>query len=283
LPEHNVLFPSSGESLIAALHVPTDAPRAGLIFLHGWAGYRVGAHRMLVAAAREATSRGYASLRFDFRGRGDSGGATMAATLTTMIEDTLASSSFLRSELGPLPIVLVGDCSGCEVAIGAAPSLDDVRALALWSAPIIGGAREASDAAKSRAVRASYARKLFSAQSWRKLLAGALRWDLIRRALTRGGKGAGEEGSAADAHIDWNARFLSFRGERLFIYGAADPVTPACVDFYRALSARSGSAFDLRSIDGANHAFYSAAWQREVIAHTLDFLDALPSLAQPHA
>ena len=275
LPERNVIFPSSGESLVAALHVPSDAPRAGLIFLHGWAGYRVGAHRMLVAAAREATSRGYASLRFDFRGRGDSGGATMATTLTTMIEDTLAAAAFLRTELGPLPLVLIGDCSGCEVAIGAAPSIDDVRALALWSAPIIGGAREASDAAKTRAVRSSYVRKLFSPQSWRKLVTGAVRWDLIRRALARGGKGAGEEGSAADAHIDWDARFLSFKGERSFIYGAADPVTPACVDFYRALSARAGSSFNLHSIDGANHAFYSAAWQREVIALTLDFLDPL--------
>jgi len=126
---------------------------------------------MLVAAARESTSRGYASLRFDFRGRGDSGGATMAATLTTMIEDTLAAASLpSRRARARSPSSSSGDCSGCEVAIGAAPSLADVRALALWSAPIIGGAREVLRCAKSRAVRASYARKLFSAQSWRKLL-----------------------------------------------------------------------------------------------------------------
>jgi pimeloyl-ACP methyl ester carboxylesterase len=232
---------------------------------------------MLLAAAREATSRGYACLRFDFRGRGDSGGPTMATTLTTMIDDTRAAASFLSSELGTLPLVFVGDCSGCEVAIGAAPSIANVHAMALWSAPILGGAREAADAAKTRAVRASYLRKFFSLGSWRRLLTGALRWDLIRRALSRGGKGAGEEGSAADTGIDWDACFLAFAGERLFIYGAADPVTPACIDFYRGLSDHAASAFNLHAIDGANHAFYSAAWQRQVIGTTLDWLDSVLS------
>jgi dienelactone hydrolase len=188
-----------------------------------------------------------------------------------MIADACVAAQQLL-ERGVDRLALVGDCSGCEVAIGAAPLVPQVRALALWSAPIIGGQRQAAAAAKRAALWRAYLGKLFSRQAWAKLLRGAVRWDLVWRALARGGKGAGEEGAAADATIDWLGRFRAFGGERLFIYGTADPVAQAALDFYRRLT--PPRAFQVHLVRGANHAFYSAAWEREVIEVTLAWLAA---------
>lgn len=272
--EQHFVFTNHGQQLLAVLHQPEQRPKVGLVFLHGWPGYRVGAHRLLVKAAREATRRGFAALRFDFRGRGDSEGATLDTTLVTMISDAVVAARELQERAGVEGLAFVGDCSGCEVAIGAGPSTPGLRAMVLWSAPIIGGQRAVAEVAKRRSVYGAYLRKLFSFESWRKLLTGAVRWDLVRRALVRGGKGKGEDGAAEDRDVDWHGSFLAFSGSRLFVYGSADPVTPPCVEFYGALSRRAGTEMELRPVEGANHAFYSAAWEREVIGVTMDWLEA---------
>ncbi|MCX7598003.1 MAG: alpha/beta fold hydrolase [Armatimonadetes bacterium] len=273
MTERHLVFESAGERLVGVVHQPAGPPRAGLVFLHGWPGYRIGTHRMAVAAARQAGAQGFACLRFDFRGRGDSGGETSTATLSTMIDDALRAADMLRREASVEVLAYIGDCSGCEVAIGAGDRTPGLQAMVLWSAPIVGGSRAAADTAKRRGVLSAYARKMFSPSTWRKLARGAVRWDMVRRALSRGGKGAGEEGAPSDAAIDWRARFLSFGGPRLFIYGGADPVTPACIEAYRRLCADASCEFELYVVEGANHAFYSADWETEVITVTLRWLD----------
>ena len=274
-PVEHFVFENQGARLVAALHRPAAASQAGVVFLHGWPGYRIGTHRMILYAAREAAARGLFALRFDFRGRGDSDGPTHEVNLVTMIADARRAADELVRRTSVQRLAFVGDCSGCEVAIGAAPEVPGLVAMALWSAPIIGGQRQAADAAKRRAIWAAYVRKLFSLQSWAKLVRGAVRWDMVWRAITRGGKGSGEEGAEADKQIDWDGAFAAFSGERLFIYGSADPVTEPCVQFYRELSSKCGRAFNLHLVQGANHAFYSAVWQDEVISVTLDWLAPL--------
>jgi pimeloyl-ACP methyl ester carboxylesterase len=275
MSERHLLFQSAGERLVGVLHRPEGAPRGGLVFLHGWPGYRIGTHRMAVNAARKACASGFACLRFDFRGRGDSTGRTTSATLSTMIEDALQAAALLRRETQVEALAYIGDSSGCEVAIGAGDRTPGLQGMVLWSAPIVGGSRAAADMAKRRGVLAAYARKVFSPGTWRKLARGAVRWDMVRRALVRGGKGLGEEGAPSDAAIDWRARFFAFPGRQLFIYGGADPTTPACIEAYRRLCAEAGRKFELHIVDGANHAFYSAIWEAEVIAVTLDWLERL--------
>lgn len=270
--EHFV-FTSHGQRILGVLHMPPAQPTAGAVFLHGWPGYRVGTHRLFVKAAHAAAERGLACLRFDFRGRGDSEGETNRTNLVTMIEDAIVAAQELVRRSGVKRLAFVGDCSGCEVAIGAGPLVEGLEAMVLWSAPIIGGARQEADAAKRRSVYMAYLRKLFSAESWRKLLRGAVRWDLVRKALATGGRGAGEEGAQVDWQIDWEGRFRAFPGERLFIYGGADPVTGPCTEFYQRLCAAAGLSFELYLVEGANHAFYSVAWEREVVQVSLDWLE----------
>jgi pimeloyl-ACP methyl ester carboxylesterase len=240
--------------------------------LHGWAGYRIGAHQMFTKLAKRAEAEGFECLRFDFRGRGDSEGDASAATLTTMISDAQVAVDWLCEHGGVERVALVGDCSGAEVAIGAGVLRESVSDMVLWSAPIVGADRTGTDKAKKWHIIRQYLGKLFKPQTYQKLFAGQLDKKMIKKALKSGGKGAGEQGSEDDAEIDWLRRFVEFAGEVLFIYGGNDPTAQEAISHYEHLSAEAGRDFQQHVVRGANHAFYSVRWENEVIETTVQWL-----------
>jgi len=272
--ERHLFFHSQGQRVLGVLHTPEQTPArpGGLVFLHGWAGYRIGPHQMFTKMARRATGQGFHCLRFDFRGRGDSEGDAARTTLTTMIQDAQAAVAMLCEETGLERVALIGDCSGSEVAIGAGILDECVDSLTLWSAPIVGGERSEANAAKRRGIYQAYMGKLFRRETWAKLLGGRLRTGMIVRALRGGGKGAGEDGAAEDRDIDWRARFIGFPGEALFIYGGNDPTAASATTHYGELSREAGRELQLHVVEGANHAFYSLAWEDEVMRTSLEWL-----------
>ena len=100
MTEKGLFFDSAGQTLCAVVTTPDDqaSTGVGLVLLHGWTAYRIGPHRIFVKMARRLARRGIASIRFDFRGRGDSTGAADDTTLDTMIDDAvvLTRSAFLE-------------------------------------------------------------------------------------------------------------------------------------------------------------------------------------------
>ncbi len=270
----HVYFTNNKERLLGAYHRP-DADAAlplGIVMLHGWAGYRIGAHQMFTKLARRAEARGFHCLRFDFRGRGDSEGDAAATTLTTMISDAGVAVDWLVEHAGVEHVALVGDCSGAEVAIGAGVLREVITDMALWSAPIVGADRSGADKAKKLGIIRQYASKLFRRQTYAKLFGGRLDLKMIGKALSSGGKGAGEQGSDDDAGIDWLGRFVGFAGEVLFIYGGNDPTAPEAMRHYETLSRRAGRDYQCHVVRGANHAFYSVQWENEVMDTTVEWL-----------
>jgi len=272
-PERHLFFPSRGLRVLGVLHTPDGPARDGaLVFLHGWAGYRIGPHQMFTKMARRAAGLGFPCLRFDFRGRGDSEGEAEHTTLSTMIEDACAAVEMVCDETGVERVALVGDCSGSEVAIGAGALDERIDSLVLWSAPIVGGDRSGADAAKRRGIYAAYLGKLFRRETWAKFFSGRLQPDMVLRAVRTGGKGAGEEGAEEDREIDWHRRYVEFAGEALHIYGGNDPTTPGALAHYEELAREAGRAFHHHVVEGANHAFYSLGWENEVMDASLDWL-----------
>lgn len=271
----HIYFTNHGERLLGAYHRPDEGAATlplGIVMLHGWAGYRIGAHQMFTKLGRRAEAAGFHCLRFDFRGRGDSEGDAAAATLTTMISDARVAVDWLVENAGVRRVALVGDCSGAEVAIGTGVSREAVTDMVLWSAPMVGADRTAADKAKKAHIVREYIGKLFRRETYAKLLGGRLDLDMIRRALRTGGKGAGEQGSDDDAEIDWLRRFVDFPGEVFFIYGGNDPTAPESMRHYAALSRQAGREFHCHVVQGANHAFYSVQWENDVMDATVGWL-----------
>lgn len=283
--EHHVRFVNRGASLLGMLFTPDDpiqARDAGILFLHGWAGYRIGPHQMFTKMARRALAMGFPSLAFDFWGRGDSEGDADKASLSTMISDAQCAARTLTERTGVKRIVLVGVCSGGEVAIGAGPLIPECDAMVLWSVPQVAADRSHADRAKRVAILKEYWRKLFRRETWRKLLSGTLNLAMIRRAILRGGKGEGEEAAPEDHQIDWRARFLGFRGDIFYIYGSNDPTTADCIAYYERLSKEAGRPFRCHVVEGANHSFYSLKWEAEVLDKSLAWLnERYPQATQP--
>ena len=72
--EQALTFDCEADALVGILHVPAAPCDVGVVVIVGGPQYRAGSHRQFVLLARELAAAGYAVLRFDYRGMGDSGG-----------------------------------------------------------------------------------------------------------------------------------------------------------------------------------------------------------------
>lgn len=241
-------------------------PAPVVVFLHGWAGSRVGPHRMFVHMARRLSALGCPCLRFDFRGRGDSTGASGAASIVAMVTDAKAAVDFAAGREPGRPVVLLGICSGGKVAVATAAADPRVSGLALWSAEPMGPMRDrASRQRKKGDVLRAYARKLLRAETWSKLATFRVNVHMVGKAMAAG-EVAGREEIANETR--WLKAFESYRGRVLFVYGTNDPETAAAKAGYLPLSAKAGFPHVWHEVAGANHSFYGLHWEREVMEVT---------------
>ena len=278
MPETPLTFlNASGETLVGVLHQPAQTPRGALLFLHGWSGYRTGPHQMLTRAARHFGALGFASLRFDFAGRGDSEGDTEMATLATMRDDTFRALEQLQKQTSGEKIIAVGLCSGCEIAVAASSASWD--GIALWSAPIFAALPEQSGQEKKRAANlGKYARKLLDPRTYLKIARGQVDTAAVGKAMKGGGGAANKNvesrepgqlppGFRAQSVANWK----KYNGPILQIYGDADPIAPDARVWYEKHSARLPL---VETVAGANHSFYGLEWEKQVFEITQKWLDA---------
>lgn len=118
--EERVSFVSDDLKLAGVLHVPGGARRErrpALLVLHGFGSNKNGG--VALATARLLAEWGYVSLRFDFRGCGESEGARGRVICLEQVEDTKSALAFLatRPEVDPEHIALLGNSFGAAVAV----------------------------------------------------------------------------------------------------------------------------------------------------------------------
>lgn len=278
MPETALFFPNArGETLVGVLHQPAQTARGVLLFLHGWSGYRSGPHQMLTRAARYFSGAGWASLRFDFAGRGDSQGDTALATLATMQSDARVAEALLREQIGG-PVVAVGLCSGCEIAVAAAhPAW---AGAVLWSAPIFAALPEQAGQQQKRAVNLKkYARKLLNPQTYLKIARGQVDTAAVSKAMAGGGGAASKNVESREpGQLPPGFRRASLESWKRFerpilqIYGDADPIAP---DAQRWYAEQSATPPLVRWVEGANHSFYGLQWERRVFELTQEWLNSM--------
>lgn len=131
-------FKVGGQRVYGMVHLP-DSPRPAqgfpsVLILHGYTGNRGGDHRLLPLLSRHLMGLGIASLRFDFRGSGESEGDFSEMTVTREVEDATEGMAYLRDlpEIDPERAMLLGFSMGGLVAALASPQVKPHR-LALWA------------------------------------------------------------------------------------------------------------------------------------------------------
>lgn len=110
----------------------TQKPIAYVVFAHVFTG-----HKNLIGAkyvSKALTHKGFAVLRFDFTGLGDSEGDFADTNFTTNVQDIRAACDFLADNYEK-PSILVGQSLGGAATIFAAHEIDSIKAVATIGAP----------------------------------------------------------------------------------------------------------------------------------------------------
>jgi pimeloyl-ACP methyl ester carboxylesterase len=128
--------------LLGALHRPQRLrPRSTAVLLCNPFGEEASrAHRMFRVLATQLERAGYAALRFDYSGTGDSLGESQAATVDAWVGDVAIAADRLRSASGAARLAVVGLRFGATLATLAGARGDlRLRHLVLWD-PVVDGA-----------------------------------------------------------------------------------------------------------------------------------------------
>lgn len=131
----------NGEHVFAGYHRPDEAPSRAVVMCHPMGEEKLWAHRVFVSLARELAAAGFAVLRFDFRGEGDSSREFDESDLETRIEDTHLAIETVRAwNPSVTNITLLGLRMGALVAAVTATRRYDVSRLVLWDSILDGAA-----------------------------------------------------------------------------------------------------------------------------------------------
>jgi uncharacterized protein len=177
--ERGLAFDCQGQQLIGVACLPAVPADTGVVIVVGGPQYRAGSHRLFVRVSRRLAAAGYASLRFDCRGMGDSQGAQRG--FDQLSDDVGAAIGALQRELPAVKrIVLWGLCDGASAAL---LYLDHTE-----HDPRVGGlcllnpwVRSESTQAQTR-VKHYYIERLKDRSFWAKLLSGRVAHSAVSEA-----------------------------------------------------------------------------------------------------
>lgn len=270
-----VTFDCAGCVLVGVMTLPQASPTLGFVILPGGPNYRAGAHRQFVQLARRVAATGVATLRFDYRGMGDSTGTPPG--FTDVAPDMSAALDALQRRCPEVTrVVLCGLCEGASSALLYCGATRDPRVVALvllnpW-------VRSEATIAKTY-LRHYYVRRLASRAFWSKLWRGGI--DL---------RGAARDvGANASAALSHDARrgavvpsypramasaLRTFAGSVLVVLSGQDLTAREFADFARADAHWRGLLerrnVTRRDVAFADHTFSSAsardALEKEVLA-----------------
>jgi exosortase A-associated hydrolase 1 len=168
MTENAFSFGCEGEALVGIVHSPHAPRELGVVVIVGGPQYRAGSHRHFVLLARALAASGFAVLRFDVRGMGDSSGPhrnfeAVGADIGAAIDALQAQVPEVRR------VVLWGLCDGASAALlylhdTADRRVDGLCLLNPWVRTEAGLARTH--------VKHYYTQRLRQREFWAKLLRG---------------------------------------------------------------------------------------------------------------
>lgn len=265
--EQAYLIPLGEDYLVADINIVDSQ---AVIILPGWGGTRYGPQRILLQLASKLAALGLTTLRLDFRGRGESSASANNSTLDSMIEDTCTAVQWLRAEHGIKEIILVGLCSGGNVALGAAGLLSDVKQIICWS--LLPFMEDKATAKKQGTHRGGLIqqllRKFLNPDSWRKLLRGEANVRGAVQVIAHDKEGDEVEKARKTSSRNILRDLENFPGNFKLIYGSRDPEAEGAEKFFVNWCQQHHVALTTRQIEGAPHNFYTADWTRQVIEQT---------------
>src|SRR5258706_95661 len=271
--EEALVLDCGGSSLIGVLSGAALAAERGVLIVVGGPQYRAGSHRQFTLLARHLAERGVPTLRFDYRGMGDSDGGVR--TFERVDSDIrCAIDRFFAGVTGLKDVVIWGLCDAASAALFYAHQDARVSGLVLLNPWV------RTEHGLARAPLRHYSlRRLFQASLWQKVARGEFK---VREAAAALGKaamdamgrgpsrGTAEEATASEAPLPERMEdaLRRFRGRVLLILSGNDLTAQEFKDvvagsrrWRQLLSGDRVARYDLAE---ANHTFARRDWRNQV-------------------
>lgn len=288
ISELPLVFECAGRRLVGVIASPATSPTSALLVIVGGPQYRAGSHRQFVQLTRKAAAHGFAAMRFDVRGMGDSEGEQRS--FEDIDADVLAALDALQRAVPSVTRVgLWGLCGGASAALLYCLSRQDPRVAGV--ALVNPWVRSEATQARTR-VKHYYTRRLLQPEFWKKLLSGQVARGAVRElsqslliAFGSSARGAREPEKHVLTLETRMARGLAaFPGEALLVLSGNDYTAKEFLETvqldpaWKALLSRPR----LRRVDvvDADHTFSQPESQLEVERHTLSWLERVRVLDQ---
>lgn len=242
-----VAFEGPLGTLRGLLHHPNlAAPAPVVMLLHGFTGQHIEHDRLYVQTARALAAAGFAALRFDFYGSGDSDGDFQEMTVNSEVADAAAALDWIAQQPGldAARVGVIGLSLGGAITALLTGQDARVRAAVLWNA-----------VASTRRMARNLENDLAPGPGGNRISGG----------LT---VGAGLIDSLRQA--DPVAAIGRYAGPVLVLHATGDTVVPPAAA--EAYAAALGDRGTLRWFEGGSHTFIHPDWRQTVFAWTIDWL-----------
>lgn len=282
--ERPLRFQCQDSSLFGILGIPKDAGKRGILIIVGGPQYRAGSHRQFTLLARQFASNGIPSMRFDYRGMGDSEGEQRE--FTSVDDDIRAAVDCFFREMPELhEVVLWGLCDAASASIFYAPQDSRIAGLVLLNPWV----RSEQGVAKAY-LKHYYLARLVDRQLWRKIFTGKFAlFASVRSFLQQINKLMFQKkdtqtdvghGQASDLVLDLpkkiEADLRRFKGRTLFVLCSNDltaqefsDLAESSKEWKKLMSSPGISRMDL---EGANHTFSQRRWREQIGQRTIDWI-----------
>ena len=241
------VFLDTGKGKIFSIvHRPDGCVRCPVVlFFHGFTGHHIEAHFMFARMSRMLERENIGSVRFDFRGSGNSDLDFSEMTVFTELEDAEIVLNYVKNLewVNDEKIGVVGLSMGGVVAsLLAEKRGKDIEAICLWA-----------PALKNREVFLSKAQE-------RGVDEHSEIWDV-------GGVSISKTFLESILSFDAWEKLKGYEGKVMIVHGTGDETVP--FSHSEEISRRFG--FELVRIEGADHVFSSERWLKELFESTLSF------------
>ena len=269
----------AGTFQLGILSKPEIPAQIGVVVVVGGPQYRAGSHRQFVLLSRALAQAGYAVLRLDYQGMGDSDGAPY--DFTNVSPDIARAIEAFQAHVPSLHnITLWGLCDGASAALLYLHDTEDARVTGLcllnpWVRSEISLARTQ--------VKHYYTQRLRQREFWLKLISGKVAASAVRGLFNslRGMRTTARPPVAANLTFQDKMRISwgKFQGSVLLIlsgedYTAKEFLEHAQTDQKWASAIRQPNVHRLDMKD-ADHTFSELKHSREVETATIQWLTNL--------
>lgn len=278
--EQVVAFSVMGDTSLGIVAIPEKLHTTAVLIVVGGPQYRIGSHRQFLLLSRTLAKAGYPTMRFDFRGMGDSTGELR--NFEAVNQDIRAAIDALMTNCPQVErIVLWSLCDAASASLIYWDATRDDRVVGMvllnpW-------VRSEASLAKTH-IKHYYGQRLLQVDFWHRLLTGRFEVGRALAGLIGSVKKARQphNGLLEDETISFQKKMVrglrSFQGQVLIVLSGNDLTAKEFIETVQSdpdwASCLKQANIQQADVPEADHTFSSINWRTQLENLTKQWVDA---------